>query len=62
MLQHYAEPIHASKLPTHVPAFFADLKAANWGMYAGHPVAVDYGRNLLLSRGLSTRMRKADWT
>jgi hypothetical protein len=49
-------------LPAEVPTFFTDLKLANWGSYKNHPVAVDYGKHLLLERGQSGRMRKADWT
>lgn len=62
MIQSYAEPIAAIRLPAKVPAFFTDLKPANWGMIKNHPVAVDYGKHLMLERGMSNRMRKADWT
>jgi hypothetical protein len=62
MLQRYAEPIAASRLPLEVPAFFTDMKPSNWGMLKGQPVAVDYGRTMLATRGLTSRMRKADWT
>lgn len=62
MLQKYAEPIAASALPAEVPAFFTDLKIGNWGVYNKQPVAVDYGKHLMLERGMSSRMRLADWT
>lgn len=62
MLQEYAEPIAAIALPAEVPSFFTDLKPGNWGVIKGQPVATDYGRTLLMSRGLSNKMKKADWT
>jgi len=62
MLQHYAEPIAASRLPAEVPAFFTDLKASNWGHINGQPVALDYGRTRLMVTGMTKRLRKADWT
>lgn len=62
MLQRYAEPIAAIRLPAEVPAFFTDLKPGNWGVINGHPVALDYGRTLLTTKGLTSRMRKADWS
>lgn len=62
MLQQYAEPLAAVALPAEVPAFFTDLKPGNWGRIGKQPVALDYGRTLLMSRGLSNAMRKAQWT
>lgn len=62
LIQHYAKPLAAICLPTEVPAFFTDLKPDNWGSIKGQPVAVDYGKHLMLERGMSGRMRKADWT
>lgn len=61
LLMRYAEPLAAIKLPAEVPAFFADLKPANWGSYKGHPVALDYGKHMMLEKGMTTRMRKANW-
>lgn len=62
MLQQYAEPIAAAALPAEVPSFFTDLKSSNWGRIGKQPVALDYGRTLLMTKGLSSRMRKADWS
>lgn len=62
MLQEYAEPLAACNLPDKVPAFFTDLKPGNWGMLNKHPVALDYGRTLLMTVGLTKRLRKANWT
>ena len=62
LLMRYAEPIAAIALPAEVPAFFTDLKANNWGVYKKHPVALDYGKHLMLERGMTSRFRKADWT
>lgn len=49
------------KLPKQVPAFFTDLKRANWGKYKGRLVCHDYGFHLLMENGMTSRMRKADW-
>lgn len=62
LVQSYAEPLAAIALPAEVPAFFTDLKPSNWGHIKGQPVAVDYGKHLMLERGMTTRMRKADWS
>lgn len=62
LLQHYAEPLAACALPAEVPAFFTDLKPSNWGRIGKQPVALDYGRTLLMGRGLTSRMQRADWT
>lgn len=48
-------------LPKKVPAFFTDLKRDNWGKYKGRRVCRDYGIHLMLEKGMSGRMRKADW-
>lgn len=62
LIQDYAEPLAAIALPAEVPAFFTDLKPSNWGAIKGQPVAVDYGKHLMLERGMNGRMRKADWS
>lgn len=62
LIQRYADPIAAINLPAEVPAFFTDLKPGNWGQIKGQPVAVDYGKHLMLENGMSSRMRKAHWT
>lgn len=62
MIQARCEPIAAIALPAEVPAFFTDLKSSNWGIYNKHPVCFDYGKHLMLEKGMSKRMRKADWT
>jgi hypothetical protein len=68
MLQEYVEPIAPIKLPVEVPAYFADLKASNWGWRSDKtkgsigPVCFDYGKSLLLTKGLTKKMQKALWT
>lgn len=62
LLQRYAEPIAAVRLPKILPSFFTDLKPSNWGVYRKHPVAVDYGKTELIEQGLTSRERKAHWT
>lgn len=51
----------ASTLPDKMPAFLADFKPSNFGLYQGRLVCHDYGSNLLMQEGLSKRMRKVDW-
>lgn len=50
-----------AKYPDKVPAFMTDLKTDNWGIYKGKFVCHDYGYHLLMERGMTKRMRKADW-
>lgn len=57
--------------PERVPAFFTDLKCANFGILipnhldtcqrTGQFVCHDYGTHLMLENGMTKRMRKADW-
>lgn len=61
LIQRYARNIDIAELPKEVPAFFTDLKTDNWGIIDGQPVCRDYGRSLLMDRGLSNKMRKAEW-
>lgn len=49
------------KLPERIPAFFTDTKVDNWGLLNGKAVCHDYGYHLLLEKGMSNRMRKAEW-
>lgn len=60
----YAEPFRGlddPRLPKQVPAHFADLKIQNWGLIKGRPVCIDYGMNLILTTGLTKRLKKAEW-
>lgn len=50
-----------SKLPDKVPAFFTDIKKENFGMYKNHVCCLDYASHLLLEKGMTNRMRKANW-
>lgn len=62
LIQARCEPLSAIALPAEVPAFFTDLKPSNWGVWDNHPVALDYGKHLMLEKGMTKRMRKADWS
>lgn len=55
------ERVSARGLPRKVPAFFADLKAENWGWYEDRFVCLDYGLHLLHEYGMTKRMRVANW-
>ncbi len=61
LIQEYARAIETSELPTHIPAFFTDIKQKNWGMLDGRPVCVDYGYTLLMEKGMTSKLRKAEW-
>ena len=49
LIQAKTTPIKPGKFPKKVPAIFADLKPANWGMWRGHPVCHDFGNNRLFA-------------
>ncbi len=51
-----------TKFPEKVPAFFTDIAERNWGQFKGRPVCHDYGCHLLIEHGMTSRLRKADWT
>lgn len=47
--------------PDKVPAFFTDMKFANFGLLDGRFVAHDYGVHLIREKGLTNRMITAHW-
>lgn len=51
----------ARKYPDMIPAFMADTKRQNFGMYGRNFVAHDYGNHRLYNSGFTKRMKKADW-
>lgn len=53
---------HIGIWPTHVPAFFTDLKPGNFGFIDGKFVCHDYGCTLLIERGMTKSMRKVTWS
>jgi hypothetical protein len=55
------EPVPKGQLPRRVPAFFTDLKHANFGLLDGRFVCHDYGVNNLTAHGLLAGMAKAFW-
>lgn len=62
LLQARTTPVDIKRLPKKVPAFFTDLKASNWGRYKGRIVCHDYGLHMLLTKGLTNRMRDTNWS
>lgn len=46
-------------LPKQMPTFLTDLKPANYGLYEGRLVCVDYSTTV---PNPSVRLKKADWT
>src|SRR6185437_13604034 len=54
-------PVSINDLPKHVPAFFTDLKAENFGRMDGRIVCHDYGFHRFIERGMTKKMRLANW-
>ncbi len=61
LIQSRTIPARESEYPVRLPAFLTDTKRANYGMLGRRFVCHDYGTALVLSCGLSTRLRKAEW-
>jgi hypothetical protein len=49
------------QFPAKMPAYLCDFKRDNYGLLDGKFVCHDYGTNLLIENGLTSRMRKAEW-
>lgn len=62
LLQHRTTALDPHHLPKRVPAFFTDLKLSNWGRIGDRVVCHDYGNNLLMENGMTSRMRVANWS
>ena len=62
MIQRRTKPCTEKQLPEYVPAYFTDIKKENIGWYNGHPCFHDYGRNKLVTLGLTKKMKKVDWS
>jgi hypothetical protein len=61
LVMKYCRDMEDDELPEELPAFFADIKRSNFGIYDGHVVARDYGNSYLIDRGLTRKMRKVEW-
>lgn len=61
LMKRCEEATAASRLPSRVPAWLADLKAENWGFLDGRPVCFDYGHNWLIERAATARLKRAKW-
>jgi hypothetical protein len=64
LFQKRTEPVTLTVLRAElpqVPVFFTDLKVSNWGRFDGRIVCHDYANHLLYEKGMTGRMRKADW-
>lgn len=51
----------ATKYPDKMPAFLADFKKTNYGIYNKKLVCHDYGMSMIIRTGLTKRMKKAFW-
>lgn len=56
-----ARTMPATKFPDKLPVYLTDTKRTNYGIYKGRLVCHDYGTHLLMERGMTKRMRKANW-
>lgn len=64
-------PCYPKDLPEMVPAYLTDLKSENFGMsqlkdpktgeVTNRFVCHDYGSTLLMEKGMTSKMKKADW-
>jgi hypothetical protein len=65
MIQHRTQPVGVEELKKRVPrvpAFFCDLKDANWGRIGKRYVCHDYGTASVMDGiGLTAKLRKANW-
>lgn len=55
------QPARLEDLPKHIPAFFTDVKAENFGWMDGRIVCHDYAFHRFIERGMTKRMRLANW-
>lgn len=55
-------PAVPAKYPKRMPVFLSDFKRSNYGLYKGRIVCHDYGTNLLMDWGKTTRLRAAHWS
>jgi hypothetical protein len=62
LVQKRTQPMSKRSYPKEMPNFLADFKYTNYGKYKGHVVAHDYGRHMLMTNGLTKRMRPVNWT
>lgn len=61
LLMHRTVPAANCDFPRKVPRFFTDLKRANWGRLDGKLVCHDYGVNLLMEEGMTSKLKVAKW-
>lgn len=55
------KPRSKNAYPKKMPTFMGDFKYTNYGMYKGKLCAHDYGRNLLMQHGLSSKKKVVEW-
>lgn len=63
LIQAKCEPLPLERRPRRVPAWMADLKGENWGLYKGRPVCFDYANNRLfeIARGKEVGLVAPRW-
>lgn len=61
LLQKRATALPKHKYPKKIPKAWGDLKYANFGLYQGRLVCIDYAGTPISDRLFSTRMVKAAW-
>lgn len=59
LIQKKCDPVPQDyKLPTKLPSFLTDTKRANYGIYEGRLVCIDYA---IVIMNPETKLRKANW-
>ncbi len=61
ILQKFVRDAMEEEYPDSIPAFFTDIKKSNFGILDGKFVCRDYGCNLLMTKGITSKMQKVNW-
>lgn len=61
LIQARTMPLNGENMPERVPDVLNDLKTDNWGRLNGRVVCHDYADALIVEKGITKRMKKADW-
>lgn len=61
LLQEKCKYENIDKFPKIIPDYLSDIKVDNFGWLNGKFVCLDYAGNNLLTKGLSSKMKKVKW-
>ncbi len=54
-------PLAHKDYPVKMPSFLTDFKYDNYGLFEDNVVCHDYGTHNLMTMGMTSRLKKADW-